>query len=165
MMSLVLFEALERNSSGSKRKWFFFAQEVWDGGSAAIVDHARVDGKSWDRVEHLVAWLDEREDGEEHDRLGARRDHDHLWRDGDAARFANVIGDGLAQLGDAGAGGVLGLAISERACACFDDVLRRGKIGLAHLKMDDVLALGFERARFDQYLERRLGAETTHSLC
>ena len=48
-----------------------------------------------------------------------------------------IAGDGLAQLGDSGAGGVAVLALGERAFAGGDDVVGRGEVRLSDAEIDD----------------------------
>src|SRR5581483_1801816 len=128
------------------------------------VDHGLVDRKAGVRVNHLVARPHQRHDREEHDRLGARRDDHLLRRHRHPARLAHVLGDRLAQLGEAGRRPVVRGPGVEGALGCFLDVRRRVEVGLADLEMHDRLALPLERLCPREHLERRLGPEPSHAL-
>ena len=66
------------------------------------------------RVEDLVALVGQGEDGEEHDRLGARGDHHAVGRGAQPAGALEEGGHGLAQRGDAGRGHVVGVPGPQR---------------------------------------------------
>ena len=128
------------------------------------VDHRLVDREPGVRVDDLVARVRERHDGEEHDRLGARRHHDLVRLDRNAARLLDVLGDRLAQLGQAGRRPVVGGPRVERPLGRVADVRRRVEVRLADLQVHDRLALALERPRPRQHLEGGLGAEPPHPL-
>src|SRR5215218_10109877 len=66
-----------RNSSRSKRNSFSWRSGTKTGRPPTIVDHRLVDREGGVGYQDLLTVVDEREDGEEHDRLAARR-HDDL---------------------------------------------------------------------------------------
>jgi hypothetical protein len=116
------------------------------------------------RVNHLVAAVRERHDHEEHDGLGPRRDDDLVGRHRDAARLLDVLGDRLAQLGEAGRRAVVGRPRVERPLGRLADVRRGVEVRLADLEVDDGLPLALQRARPRQHLEGGLGAQPSHPL-
>ena len=88
-------------------------------------------------------------------RFRARTDHNLVRAHGDASRLGDVRRDGLAQRRAVG-GGVLGLAPADGVHARFDDVLGRGKPGLADLQVDDIASLAFQRGGLGQHRVRAL---------
>ncbi len=67
-----------------------------------------------------------------------------IWRGlvGEAVLALVLVGDGRAQFGDAGGGGVFGEAGGQRLGAGVLDVLRRVEVRLAGAEADDVQAVG-----------------------
>jgi len=129
------------------------------------VDHRFVDGETRVGVDHLIAGLCQGQEGEEHDRLGARCDH-HVFGPGvDAPALGDVAGDGLAQGGDAGGRRVVGVALAQGTHGSLDDVGRRVEIRLADFQVDDVSSLSFQGFGTRQYLEGGLCAKPAHPLC
>ena len=81
-----------------------------------------------------------------------------------AARLGNIVGNGLAQVGQAGRRSVVRITQVQRVNGRFHDVLGRVEIGLADFEMDDVLALLLQGAGTDQNFKSGLGAKTRHAL-
>src|SRR5205823_4571537 len=54
-------------------------------------------------------------------------------------------------------------SLVQRVAGRVDNVARRIKVRFADLEMDDIVALGLERARLHQHFKRRLGPEPRHS--
>jgi len=81
---------------------------------------------------------------------GARGDDDALG--GDVGPYAVLVEarDRLAQRGQAERGGVMHVAAGDEALRGGHDGLRRGKVGLADLHVDDVPPLRLELARAAQ---------------
>ncbi len=163
MISFVFADTRCSNSAMSKPKPDLLAQRDRDRHAAGEVDDRLVDRESRVGIDALVAATDQRQDGEEHDRLGARGHHDLLGRDRHPARLPDVLGDGLAQLGQAGGGAIVRGVRVERALGGLLDVRRRVEIGLTDLEVHDLAALTLERARPRQHLERRLGPQPSHT--
>ena len=82
----------------------------------------------------------------------------------EAARAADVRGQGLAQLRDAGVGAVGGLAVADRRERRLDDVLGRRQVEVAEVERIDRLALGGQRRGLGGDGEDRLGAELRDAL-
>src|SRR5205814_1015655 len=80
------------------------------------------------------------------------------------ARLTHVLSDGFAELGQTGRRPVVGKTLVQGIGRRPDDVARRIEIGLADLEMNDVAAFCLQRARFHQYFESGLCAETRHTL-
>jgi hypothetical protein len=130
---------------------------------AGVVDHRLVDREPGIRVDGLVALLEQREEHEEHHRLGAGVDHHLVGLAGHAAAPGAVLGDGLAQGGQAGRGAVVREALAEGFLRGVHDVRRRVEIGLADLEVHHVLALRLEGAGAGQDFKGGLGPETRHA--
>src|SRR5208282_2193276 len=116
---------------------------------ADILDHRLVDGEAGIRVDDFVSLIDEGEDGMENDRLAAGNDHNFLARNRDIASAANVVGNGLAQFGQAGGGAVVRPSMAESVDAGLDDIGRRVEVGLTDFEVNDLFALFFQRAGAD----------------
>ena len=130
---------------------------------AEEVDHRLVNRESGIGVDDLVPFFDQREDGEEDDGLAAG-DNDHFFGCRCyAARLTHILSDRLAQRRHPGGRPVVGEALVQGIARRLDDVARGIEIGLPDLEMDDVAALGLQRARFHQHFEGGLGAETRHA--
>ena len=132
---------------------------------AEEVDHRFVDREAGIRVDDFVARLEQREHGEEDDRLAARHHRDMLRPDLDAARPRDIRRDRLAQLGKALRRAVVRPAVVQRLFGRFDDVRRRGEIGLADFQVHHAAALRFERAGLHQHIEGRFDPDATHPFC
>ena len=138
------------------------AQRHEDRACAGEVHHRLVDRERGVWHQDLIALLDEREYGEEHDRLPPWRD-DYLRRihlDGPAA--CHVGGYRLAQLRDAGCRGVVGVSVSQRPAASLDDVGWRVEVWLADLQVDNLPPLSLERPGLRKHGEGRLGSQALH---
>ena len=70
-----------------------------------------------------------------------------------AARFVDVIGDGLAEVGVALRGAVVRPAFVQRLFGGGDNVGRRFEIRLADLQVNNALSLRFQGAGLHQYFE------------
>ena len=117
-----------------------------DLGKAGIGDVAGVGN------EHLVSGLQQGKQGGRHSLLAAAGDHDLLGRVHlQAVHGLQLPGDGPAQLYVAIVGGVGRHALVQGGLGRFLDVVRRVKIGLAHLKVDDLPALGLQGVGFFQH--------------
>jgi hypothetical protein len=113
-------------------------------------------------MDHLVALADHRHDREEHDRLGAGRDDHFFGRDGDAARLADVLGDGLAELRQPCRRTVVRRPRIERLLRRLLDVSGRVEVGLPDFQVDDLAAGALELPRPGQHLEGGLRSQPGH---
>ena len=141
-----------------------FADRDGHGLRAQEVDHRLVDREAGIGIDDLIAFIDQREHGEEDDRLAAGNDDHFVGRDLDAARLGDVIGNGLPQLGQSRRGAVVGVALLQRFDAGSYDVGGSIEVGLADFEVDDVLALRFEGAGANQNFKGSFGAQTGHPL-
>ena len=139
------------------------AQGHGDRLGAAEVHHGGVDGEAGVRVDDLGAGLRERQQGEEHDGLGAGGNDDLLPLVLEAAALTSVAGDGLPDLRDARGGDVVGEARVQRVDGGSLDVGRRLEVGLADLEVNDVDALGLEGLCPRQDLKCRLRSQPAHA--
>ena len=128
------------------------------------VDDRLVDGEAGVRIHHLVPAVREGHDHEEHDGLGPGRDDNLVGRHRDAARLLDVLGDRLAQLGQAGRGPVVRRPRVERPLGRLADVRGGVEVRLADLEVDHGLPLALQRARPRQHLEGGLRTQPTHPL-
>ena len=163
-MSRVLLGDLRGQFLDVEAEIQFFAQLNGHRLGADEVDHRLVDREAGIGVDDLVAFFGQRGDGVEHDRLAAGND-DHLFRrDLDVARARDVIGDRLAEFGQARRWAVVRPALVQGVAAGFDDVGGRVEIGLADFQVNNALALRFQGTRPDQHFEGGLGAQPRHPL-
>jgi hypothetical protein len=108
---------------------------------------------------HFVAAVHEQREDEEHGRGGAVRD-DHVLRIHPHLEAPRVVGgDGLAQLQQAAAVGVTGLAPAQRLHAGLDRRGRRFEIGLPDLEVEDAHARPLHREGPLHHLHREEGFE------
>ena len=139
-------------------------EAVRHGDAAEELDLALVDGEAGVRVEDLVAGVHEREQELLDHRLAAGLHGDVLGPVGDVARRRDLVGQRLAQLGDAGVGAVAGLAGADRPLGVVDDVARRLQVHVAEVERVDGVAGGLPGGRLGGDGERRLGAEVVDAL-
>src|SRR5207237_4157851 len=100
-----------------------------------------VDWKSRVRINHFVPRLQQRHHAVEHDRLAAGNDADIIRIHFDAARSRDIRGNTLSKFRETGSRSILRPTLIHRLLARLNDVLRRWKIRLTDLEMNDVLAL------------------------
>jgi hypothetical protein len=151
-----------RSSSENTRVFF-----KWSG-TGFRVDEVRdrlVDREARVRIQHLVAFLEQREHDEEHDRLGTGRDDDVVGVARNAALRAPDVRDRLAELRQPRGRAVMRPALLECLGRRLADELRRVEVGLADLEVNDLAAGRLERARTREHLERGLGSQTAHAVC
>ena len=154
----------EATSSTSIRKSYASRSGRSDRRAADIAGHRLVDREARVRVDDLVAVIDQREHGVEHDRLCARRDDHLLGRGLDPLPALHVGDDRLAQRQDAGGGRVVRRSlVQERARRRLGDVARRVEVGLADLQVDHVAAGRLERAGARGGLEGGLRPDPLHA--
>ncbi len=122
---------------------------------ADILDHRLVDGEAGIGIDDFVSLIDEGEDGMENDGLSAGNDDHFLARNRDIASAADVVGNGLAQVRQAGGGTVVSPSLVEGVDSGFDDIGRRVEVGLADFQVNDLFALFFKGAGADSELQRR----------
>ena len=132
--------------------------------AARHADHGRIGGEAGVGVDHLVTGAHQGQGREEERGLGAGAD-DHVLRpELQAALGAGLLGDGAAQRGCAGRGGVARVAGLD----CFDpglrDVLKRRHVRLADFEMDDGPPGGFERLGAGEHVIGALGLEMGHAV-
>jgi hypothetical protein len=132
--------------------------------AADVPDHRLVDREAGIGIEDLVAFVHEGEDHEEHDRLGAGRDHHHLGRRAHAAPPRRVLCDRLPQLGQAGGRTVVRGPAAKGGDGGFGDMAGRVEVGLADLEMHHVAALRLQGPRAHEDLESRLRTQPRHPL-
>src|SRR4029453_12418447 len=123
-----------------------------------------VDRKSGIRVNDLIAFFNQREDGEKNDGFTAGDNDYFFWGCVYPARLTDVLSDDFGQLRHAGRRPVMGEAFVQSVGRRVNDVARGIEIGLADLEMDDVAACCLQRSRLHQHFESGLGAETRHAL-
>jgi len=80
----------------------------------------------------------------EDDGLATGDDHDFIGRYIDVPAAADIVGNGLAQLGQPGGGSIVRPAGVEGGGGRFNDVGWGVEIGLANFQMNDASALPFE---------------------
>ncbi len=108
------------------------------------------------------AFFNQRENGEENDRLATGDDYHLFGCRVNPARLTDILRDHLAQLGHPGRRPVVGKTFVQRVAGRLDDVCRSIEIRLADLEMHDIAALRLQGPRFYQHFERGLCAETRH---
>src|SRR5918995_935717 len=138
------------------------AQRYEDGSPADEVHHRLVDRERRVGQKHLVTLLHERQDGEEHYRLSARRDYYLFGTDIYTPATRHINGDSLAQLWNTGGGCVVGVPVAQSFATGLDDMLRRIEVGFADLEVDDLTALRLQGFRFRQDRKSRLRSQTLH---
>ena len=109
---------------------------------AGELDHLRVTQPVGGRDDDLVAFLAGGDDDVEAGVLAAAGDDDLRRLVVEAVLALELVGDGLAQLGDAAAGRVFGEAGGERGSGGVLDVLGGVEVRFAGAKADDVFAGG-----------------------
>src|SRR5579875_1243043 len=127
-------------------------------------DHRLVDREARIRVDHLIALLRQGQDGEEHDGLPARRYHNLLRAEGQAALAAREACDALPQLADARRWRVMGFAGAECRDPGLDDMGGRIEVWLANLQVNDIDPAFLEGACPGEDFEGSLGSEASHPL-
>ena len=130
---------------------------------AAEVHHGGVDGEAGVGIDDLGAGLRERQQGEEHDGLGAGGDDHLLPIVLEASALAGIAGHGLPDLRDARSGDVVRVARVEGIDGRGLDVGRRLEVGLADLQVDDLNALGLKRLGPGEDLKCRLRSQPAHA--
>ena len=146
-----------------EREVALLAQLDRHGAPADVMNHRFVNREAGIGIDDFVAFIDEREDREEDDRLAAGNDHDFVRRDFHTAGAADIFGHSLAQFGLAGGGAVVCPTAAHRVGAGFDHIGRSIKVGLADFQVDHALTLAFERARLVEDLESGFGAQPRHT--
>ena len=140
------------------------AQRRGDRRASDVARHRLVDREARVRVDDLVAIVDQREHGVEHDRLRAGRDDHLLGRGLDPLPALHVGHDRLAQRRDAGGGRVVRRAlVQQRPGRGLGDVARRVEVGLADLQVDHVAAGRLERTGARGGLEGGLRPDPLHA--
>ena len=111
-----------RNRFRSKEKPRLSSSGIGTGVAPQKPDHRFVNREAGVGVDHFVARLQQRQHGEEDDRLAAGDHRDVLRAHLNSAGARDVGGDGLAQFGLALGRTVMGPALVERLLGRFDDV-------------------------------------------
>ncbi len=143
------------NSLTSRRKSRSSRSGMGTGLPAHEIDHRLVDRETGIGVDDFIALIHQRQDGEENDRLTARN-HDHFVAGYlDAARAADVFGDGLAQLGQARRWPVVRPAVVQSVARGFDRCSRACRNRARRSPGERSLALLFQGARTLPELQRR----------
>ena len=130
---------------------------------AAELDHRLVDGKARVGIDHFRARLRQGQQHVEHDGLGPRRNHHLLPVRVDSPNLAAVARHRLPQFRQARRGAVVGVPVPQRLHPGLHDVLRRFKVRLSDLQVDNLPSLGFKGARFGQHLKGGFGTQAAHS--
>ena len=107
---------------------------VGRGGAAQVLDLRFVDREAGVRVEHLLAGVHDRLQELRDDGLASGHHDDVVGGQLDAATRPEVLGEGLAQLRDAGAGAVTRAAVGDRLVHRLDDVRSRGNVDVAQVE-------------------------------
>jgi hypothetical protein len=103
---------------------------------------------------HLVTGIDQQREHEQHRRRRAAR-HDHaLGIDPHREPAREIRGDRLAQLEQAAAVGVAGLARTQRVRTSLHHGRRRREVGLADLEVQHLAARALDRERALHHLHR-----------
>ncbi len=140
------------------------AERQRHGPRAEEVDQRLVDRERRVGEQHVVAVLEQRHHGVEHDGLAAGRDHDVVGVARDAALGLPLLGDDLAELGQSGRRPVVRPALLQGLRRGVADVLRRIEVGLADLEVDDLPSLRLERPSPRQHFEGGFGPQPAHAL-
>ena len=120
-------------------------------------------GKAGIGIDDFIAVINQRQDREEDNGLAAGDHDDFVAGDFHAAGAADVFGECLPQVGQAGGGAVVRPAFAQGVDAGIDHVCGRVEVGLTDFEMDDALALTLQGARFIQNFKGSLGAEARHA--
>src|ERR1700687_3990337 len=155
---------------GDQRGQFFdidgkvalLAQRNCDRASADIVDHGLIDGEAGIGVNDFIPCLNQRQDRKENNWLAARNNNDLIARHRDLAGAADIIGNGLAQVGQTGGGAVVGPSLVERVDTGLDDIGGSVEVGLANFEVNDFFALFFEHAGAVQDFKSGFRSEPRH---
>src|SRR5215203_3549547 len=150
------------NSSRSKRNPFSWRRGTKTGPPADEIHHRLVDRERRVGQQHLVTLLDERQDGEEHYRLPARRDDYLFGADVYSPATRDINGYSLAQLWNTGGGSVVGMSVAQGIATGLHYVGRRIEVGFADLEMDDLTPLRLQSLRLRQDRKGRLRTQTLH---
>ena len=114
-------------------------------GAAGQLHHRAVGDPGWLGDHHVDAGFDQGQRRFEQ-RLFSTRSDDHapIGIDLDPIVRAQLVGDGLAQAGNAGAGDIVRVSGVHRLGGCRADVRGGNEIRIAAAEIDDVDALGFQ---------------------
>ena len=129
----------------------FLRQGHGHGPGADQADGRLVAGEAGVGSDHLVARFEQGQHGQEDERLGSRGDDDLLWGEPHASPPAGVLGQGLAQGGDARRWIVAGLPRGDGPDARQGDVWVGLEVRLADLQVDDLPPLGLQRLSAGQH--------------
>ena len=127
----------EASSSTSSRKSLLHADRDRDRRAADEPGERLVDRVARVGDDDLVAGVDQGQDRVEHHALAANGDEDAVRRRPRTPAGGGVLGDRLAQRGEAGERRVVGLARVEGALGRLADVRGGVEVGLADLEVDD----------------------------
>ena len=112
------------------------------------------------RPDHdLVSGIDQQREHEEHGGGRAARDDHAAGIDADPEPPLGIGGDGVPELGEAAAVGVVGLAGGERRAAGRHGCGRRREVGLADLEVDHVNAVALHREGSLHHLHGEEGSD------
>src|SRR5215471_20474842 len=104
-------------------------------------------------IDNLIPFFNQCQHRKENNGLAPRYNDNLAGIDLDSPAAARVFRDGLAQLGKAGGGTVVGPAAVQRFHSGSNDVSGGVEIGLADLQVNDVFALRLERPRLYEHVE------------
>ncbi len=146
-----------------EREVAVFAQMDGHGATTDVMNHGLVDGKTGIRVDDFISLINQRQDRKENNWLTAWDNNYFIAGNSHGAGAADVFGQGLTQVRQAGGGTVVRPAGAQGVDAGVNHVRRRVEIRFADLEMNDAFALTLEGAGFVQNFERSLGTQPRHA--
>ena len=115
-------------------------------------------------IQNLVAIIHQRQHYEKHYRLAARRNDHIIAPNRNAARLRHLLRYPLPHIRKPRRRPIVRLPPSQRLHARVHYILRRIKIRLPDLQMDNIHPLRLEPARLSQHLKRGLSSQSAHSV-
>src|SRR6266404_9929882 len=119
---------------------FLLSQSNGHRATADVVDHGLINWKTRVGIDDLVAFINQRENGKENDRLAAR-DYDNFLRgDSNPTAPCHFLSNGFAKIGKPGGGPIVRPSSVQSINSRVNDVGRSIEIRLADFEMNDVPA-------------------------
>ena len=129
-----------------------------------IVNHRLVNREAGIGKYDFIPRIGQSQQSKKNNRLAPGDDHYFFARDPYSARAGDVLRNGLAQLGQAGRGAVVGPALAQGADSSFNHVGRSVEIGLANFQVDNLLTQTLQCPRLVQDFKGSLSPEPRHAL-
>ena len=127
-----------------------------------IVDHRLVDGEAGVGIDNFISLINQCQNRKENNRLAAWNHNHFIARNWHFAGVADIVGNGLAQVGQTGGGTVVGPSHMQSVDARLDDIGRSVKVGLTDFKVNDFLALLLQSAGAVQNFKGGFSTEPRH---